>query len=373
MLPALKPSALSLADVLPSCLAALRGEGNALGLPVVRSAVVVLVDGLGQRQLSTLAGHARRIAAAAGKGASIDSGWPSTTASALATLTTGERPGVHGMVGYSVRDPETGTVDNQLSGLHDPAWQRSATVFERAVDAGLRARVVAAPRYRDTVFTRAVLRGAEFHAGAGMADRVRTVLDLLDAPGEPQLIYLYIPELDQAAHAHGADSSRYVGVLEELDAALAPLLERRDAGVVLTADHGLVDVPPHSQVLFDTVPELMSGIAAVAGEPRCLQLYFAEDADETTREATVAAWRASEGARSWVATRAEAIESGWFGEVDPSVLPRIGDLIVAARKLVAYYASDASAGSRAMIGQHGSLTQDELRVPLLRFGAFSGR
>ncbi len=373
MLPALKPSALSLADVLPSCLGALQGEGNALGLPPVRSAVVVLVDGLGQRQLSTLSGHARHLAAAAVKGASIESGWPSTTASALATLTTGERPGVHGMVGYSVRDPETGVVDNQLSGLRDPGWQRVATVFERAVDAGLRARVVAAPRYRDTVFTRAVLRGAEFHAGASVDDRVRAVLELLDAPGEPQLVYLYVPELDQAAHAHGADSARYVAALEELDAALTPLLARSDVGVLVTADHGLVDVPADNHVLFDTVPALMDGVAAVAGEPRCLQLYFAEHADASTRAATVAAWHDSEDGRSWVATREEAIETGWFGVVDGDVLPRIGDLIVAARKLVAYYPSDASAGSRAMVGQHGSLTQDELRVPLLRFGAFGRR
>jgi hypothetical protein len=70
-----------------------------------------------------------------------------------------------------------------------------------------------------------------------------------------------------------------------------------------------------------------------------------------------------------VATRDEWIEAGFFGEVDPDVLPRIGDVIVAARTPVAYYLDPTDRG-RGMIGQHGSLTKDEMEIPLLRFGAF---
>ena len=73
---------------------------------------------------------------------------------------------------------------------------------------------------------------------------------------------------------------------------------------------------------------------------------------------------------AWIATRTEAIEAGWFGQVAPEVLPRIGDVLVAARKRVAYYADPEDRG-RMMIGQHGSLSPDETNIPLLRFGAFS--
>jgi hypothetical protein len=110
----------------------------------------------------------------------------------------------------------------------------------------------------------------------------------------------------------------------------------------------------------------LEGVRHVAGEPRCLQLHLeaGESADEHAGR-----WRAHEGARAWVATRSEAIEAGWFGEVAPEVLPRIGDVLVAARKRVAYYADPDDRG-RKMIGQHGSLSPDELNIPLLRFGAF---
>jgi hypothetical protein len=114
----------------------------------------------------------------------------------------------------------------------------------------------------------------------------------------------------------------------------------------------------------------MDGIAHVGGEPRCLQLYFDTDASEATREATRAAWQFHEGKRAWIATRQEVIDAGWLGDVLPEVLPRLGDLFIAARKSVAYYPSDASSSSRAMIGQHGSLTPEELAVPLIRLGAF---
>jgi len=371
MLPARADTKPSLADVFPSCLAALSAESNSLGLSAVRSAVVVLVDGLGQRALTQWIGHTRTLRSATST--AIESGFPSTTASALASLTTGTLPGQHGMVGYAVLDESTDTVVNQLSGLPSGDWQLQPTVFERAVAAGLRARVIAAERYRATTFTDGVLRGADFLPGASIQDRMDAAAAALTDSGPAQLIYVYVPELDQAAHAHGWESSQWTAALEKLDAALGTLQRALgvDDGVIITGDHGMVDVTAFNHVLYDTVPELMDGVAHVGGEPRCLQLYFAPDATEATRAATVAAWRASEEKRSWIATKQEVIDAGWLGEVLPSVLPRLGDLFVAARKSVAYYASDASSGSRGMIGQHGSLTQDELRVPLIRLGAFA--
>ena len=372
MLPALKADRLSLADVFPSCLAALSGEPNALGLPRVTTAVVLLVDGLGAAALKARSGHARTLAGVSG---TIDSGFPTTTASSLATLTTGTRPGQHGMVGYSVLDPATDRIVVQLSQLGElddaSGWQRSRTVFERAVDAGYRATIIAPQRYDGSPFTHAVLRGAGFLAAATIAERLAAAARLANAQGAPQLVYVYVPELDMAGHAHGWESDEWTHALEVVDSAVRSfLVAAPGAGLIVTADHGVIDVPPHAHVLYDSEPELMSGVRHVGGEPRCLQLYFDPAASAELREATVEAWRHSEGSRSWVATRQEAVDAGWFGEVDPEVLPRIGDVIIAARKAIAYYSVGSSARARAMVGQHGSWSPAELQVPLLRFGAF---
>ena len=120
-------------------------------------------------------GYAVRYAASLlGKATTIDAGFPTTTAAALTTLTTGTTPGVHGMVGYRVRDA-AGRLTNQLSGWDDrmdPAtWQRSRTVFERAVEQGVRARAIGLPKFAGSGFTEAVLRGAEFVGVQSLAER----------------------------------------------------------------------------------------------------------------------------------------------------------------------------------------------------------
>lgn len=368
MLPALRTDGLSLADVLPSCLSAVRGEPNSLGLPAVRAAVVLLVDGLGADSLRARAGHARTLAA---QFTTIDSGFPTTTASALATLSTGVRPGQHGMFGYTGLDPAQNRVINQLSGwegIEPTTWQTLPTVFERAQAKGFRAAFVAPHRYKDSPFTRAVLRGADFVAGATLADRFAAVTKLLATPGTPQLIYVYANELDKVAHAHGCESELFTTTLERIDGAVRDFRIPADVGLIVTGDHGIIDVAAHNHILFESSRELMAGIAHVGGEPRCLQLYFAPDAD---RAATLAAWQESEESRSWVVTRDEAIAAGWFGPVRDDVKDRIGDVIVAARKSIAYYATTASTRSRAMVGQHGSWSSAEVQVPLVRLGAFA--
>ena len=374
MLPAVQlPSArarrVSLADVLPNCLAALGSRRGSLNLAPVSHAVVLVADGMGLTALEARSGHARTFASRLSTDAPISSVFPTTTAAALATLATGELAGQHGLVGYSVLDAANDRVVNQLTGWDDDAmtadWQRSPTLFQKADSTGLASIAIGPARYAESGFTRAVLRGADYRAGASIADRLARAHEALAGP--PALIYVYVPELDTASHGHGLESPNWVNALEELDAAVgrfAPGLGVSH-GLLVTADHGVIDVPHDAQIVV--AAELLRGVRHVAGEPRCLQLHLepGESADDHA-----ARWRESEGSRAWIATRAEAVAAGWFGEVAPEVLPRIGDVLVAARKRVAYYADPDDRG-RKMIGQHGSLSPDELTIPLLRFGAWA--
>jgi Type I phosphodiesterase / nucleotide pyrophosphatase len=379
MLPARQFSALRLADVLPSCLAALTGRENRLGLPAVARAVVVLADGLGADTIRQRAGHARFLAARMHKSNVIDGVFPTTTAAGIATLTTGVPPGQHGLVGYRVFDAAGDRILNQLSGWDagmDPAtWQRMRTVFEQAMDAGVPSFAIGQKRYTRSGFTQAVLRGAGYVAAETVADRFQAARRILDE--HPcALVYLYVSELDVAAHAKGWESAAWLAGLESLDSELGRFAAglRRDEGLLVTADHGVIDVPADKHILFDTVPELVAGVRHIGGDPRCVQLYLEPGQSTVTAESLAAAWRVSEGERAWVMTRDEAIDGGWFGLVAPEVGARIGDVIVAARKRVAYYDSrEANQSARSMIGQHGALTDEELRVPLIRAGAFEAR
>ena len=343
----------------------MRGEQNPLQLPPVAGAVVLLIDGLGAAQLGQRPGHARTLAGA--PGGSLDAGFPSTTAVALASLTTGVLPGEHGMVGYDAFVPGTG-VRNQLrdwGGGMDPAtWQRAPTILEQQPSV-----VIGEPKHAISGFTQAVLRGGEFRGGRTMADRFALARQ---AALERTLVYLYVPELDRSGHDHGWQSDAWLDALERLDGHVRELVAAlpRDVGLIATADHGMVDVDASGHLIVP--PELLASIAHVAGEPRCLQLHLSPEAraEGETADALAHVWRAWLGDAAWVATRAQVIDSGWLGAVHPEVAPRLGDVFVAARGRRALYLAEDDKG-RGMVGQHGSLTPDELRVPLRRFGAFA--
>ncbi|SMH37937.1 Type I phosphodiesterase / nucleotide pyrophosphatase [Rathayibacter oskolensis] len=372
MLPVAPAGRRSLADVLPGALDAVLGRPGVFGSPRVERIVVVLVDGLGASSLRQRAGHARTLAPALTRASTLASGFPTTTAAALASLTTGLRPGEHGMVGYRVLDRASDRLVNQLSGwdagMVPEEWQPHPTVFERARDEGVSASVIGPARYARSGLTRAILRGADYRPAGTIAERFAAARDALDAGGR-QLVYLYVPELDMTAHARGWESPEWTAALELLDgefSAFARRLSAREAALV-TADHGVLDVPASSHVLVGQ-GALLDGVRHLAGEPRCLQLHLEPGADV---DAIAARWIESEGSRAWIATRDEVRASGWFGTTGPAAADRMGDLFVAARKAIAYYSADDASG-RSMIGQHGSLTPEEIQVPLLGFGALAG-
>lgn len=371
-LPAETGSARSLTGVVPQLVASLSGSPD--WFAPAGSAVLVLVDGLGRGNLLARAGHARFLTSRMTKRDRARTVFPATTAAALTSLLTGEEPGIHGIVGYSVRQPDSGLIVNQLTGWDagqiDPlSWQRAAPLLEREARQGRPCFVVSRDRYAHTGFTRAIQRGAVFVGADTIADRLRRVAGLAqEHPGA--LVYTYLPELDTVGHAHGWESDAWTAVLEQLDADIRRFSDSLAPGVgaVITADHGMVDVPRHRQILLGEGDRLLEDVAAIAGEPRMLHLYAHPGRADRLRER----WAESERHRSWVLSREEAVAAQLFGpRVDAAVAPRIGDVLVAARADIAYYDDRVlDKKSQNMIGQHGSLTDQERIVPLIRLGTF---
>lgn len=371
-LPADPPSARSLTDVLPQSIEAL--EGRSTWFPPARSAIVLVVDGLGRGNLSARSGHARFLTSRMAKADVVRTVFPSTTATALTGLLTGRPAGEHGIVGYRVRIPGTDLAPNQLKGWEtdglDPlSWQRCAPLTSVETAAGRAVYVVSKTMYARTGFTQAIQRGAEFVSAESVEDRL-TAAAHLAARSSGALVYVYVPELDTIGHASGWESDRWVAALEQLDAAVAAFdrLLARDVGALVTADHGMVDVPSHRHVLLSSGDSLVEGVRLIAGEPRMLHLY----AENGAAQDVLHRWQEAESTRAWVMSRDEAIGAGLFGpHVDEPVRPRIGDVLVAARSAIAYYDDRLTDKKpQKMVGQHGSLTDQERIVPLIRLGAF---
>jgi predicted AlkP superfamily pyrophosphatase or phosphodiesterase len=371
----------NLTHVVPSLAASLGAAlPNTLDLPKARSAILLLVDGLGLEQLQQYSAHApflrgvlqRQTAAQT----ELSTVYPSTTAAALSSLGTGLSPGEHGLVGYDVYDPARDTVINQLGGWDertDPeAWQPADTLFEQLNEQRLMGVhtiepiTISLPAFEKSALTRAALKGPRFISHEELTARFQAAAHAAHQPGA--LIYLYVNELDKIGHQFGPGSDRWLETLEELDAQARRMVRKlpQDTLAAVTGDHGMIEVKEEDRIDFAHDEELIEHIAHTAGEPRMVQLHFATEATEQDRQQTLAAWQQRFGEQAWVVTRDQAIDAGWFGSVNGRVRERIGELIVTGSAPIALYDSRRAAPqSFAMVGHHGAPTPAETRVPWL--------
>lgn len=374
-----------MADVLPSCAAALGAEGytNTLRLPATPRICLVMVDGLGRSLLSKRTAHTPFLREKLGEGQgavppALDAAFPSTTAASLASLGTGVPPGQHGMVGYDVYAPHLDRVVNQLNGWDpdvDPLrWQPCPTVFEQ-IHPEIPVATVSLPQFEGSAMTRAALRGGEFIGAVSLHARTTAAAEAMAA--HPRMLaYFYLNELDKAGHQFGCASREWEEALEEVDACLRRLDAQLPAGtlVLVVGDHGMVDVAPSRRIDISSDPQLTEGVRHTAGEPRMVHLHVEspeENAASGGVEAVASRWRERFGNQAWILTRREAIEHGLFGPVvAEAVHPRIGDLIVAVHGDIALYdGRRAKPQAFEMVGQHGSWTKAERQVPLVAFTA----
>jgi hypothetical protein len=99
----------------------------------------------------------------------------------------------------------------------------------------------------------------------------------------------------------------------------------------------------------------------LGGEARFRHVYCAAGAVEDVR----ARWRELLTDAALVLTRDEAIACGWFGDVSAPVLPRLGDVIAAARDNWGLFSFVDFPYETRLVGLHGSITPVEMRIPLL--------
>lgn len=356
----------TLADLLPSIAArcGTPGHDDVLGLPEARSWVVLLIDGLGADLLDRYADDAPYLASLRHTHGLLTSCVPSTTATSITSLGTGAPPGRHGIVGYTSRIPGTLTLLNALTwdAAVDPVeWQPFTTVFARMREAGFTATVVSRSSFVGTGLTMVSQRGAAYVGADTAWERIEYTAEAADVAHS--LTYTYDSRLDHTGHEHGCESERWREALRRADTEAQALRAALPAGsaLVVTGDHGMLDVPAESRIDADTVPELSAGLVLLGGEARMRHLWATAGATDDV----VAAWREVLGDRAWVLTRQEAEAAGWFGPVEAPVRARIGDVLVASRGDAAVTASRRFPVETRMRGFHGSLTPVEMYVPLL--------
>ncbi|MEO5724664.1 MAG: alkaline phosphatase family protein, partial [Ilumatobacteraceae bacterium] len=331
--------------------------------PVHHAAQVVfmVVDGLGWEQLQAHRDLAPTLAGMIG--GPITTVAPSTTATALTSITTGLTPGEHGLIGYRidlggdvVNVLRWGTAAGDVRRSHEP---KRVQPFEPFM--GRTVPVVSKIELEHSGFSEAHLRGSR-PMGWRTPSNLPVIIGQLLRSGEP-VVYAYYDGVDKVAHERGFGPF-YDAELRSVDRLVADVISELPPGAALliTADHGQVQVGKNT---LRPSPDVLRLTKGSSGEGRFRWLHSRPGAIDELAAAAIAA----HGDIAWVLTRTEMIDNGWFGPVvSPPVAARLGDVALVARAAISFD-DPADSGPFELVCRHGSLTSAEMLVPLLATAA----
>ena len=366
----------SLGELVPSLLGCLgvAGFANPLAIEPAARACLLLVDGLGWEQLRANAGAAPFLNSLARE--PLTAGFPATTAASLGSLATGVPPGEHGLVGYAMALPGYERAFNALTWslygigprvdlvdeLVPESFQPIPTLAERAAAAGLPIHHLGPAFHEWSGLTRAIGRGERFHPADSLETVTEGALRLLNA--SRTFVFGYHPRLDAAGHVHGVASQAWTDELIAVDHAVRLLAEQlpADTLLVVTGDHGMVDLRPEEKLDLADHPDLAAGVRILGGEARARYVGTMQGRTDDVLNT----WRSRLGDRMWVWGREEAIATGIFGpHVTDQSRERMGDIVAAAYGRVGIVERNVDPAQARLNGHHGSLTPAEQLVPLL--------
>lgn len=342
-----------------------------------RHLVVWLIDGLGVEPLQALS---RKGALARAMHCEVEAVFPSSTAPTLTTLMTGRAPAAHAVAEWFLWFDELGAIYRSLpldardpaSGL--PALDDATALYPQPSIMARAARpcfAVLPVGIADSAFSRYAHEGAQRLPYSGAESFVAAITRAIDASRDGCYVYAYVDRFDQIAHEFGLASDKARTAVHTLDRwfeRLANELAARGALLVVTSDHGFIDVPPHLRFQLDSLPQIAECLARpLCGGPRTPFAYVRPERAEAFAE-TVAQRL---GAHFIAVPSTEVLQAGWFGPdaPEPRLLSRLGTHILLPT--TSAYLIDHVSGEylAPLIGVHGGMSSAERRVPLIVAGA----
>lgn len=355
----------NISGIIPGCLLSSAGRRPAWFPEPLRNAhaiVLLLVDGLGWNQLASRAHRAPFLTSLAG--GPITTVAPSTTASALTSLATGSSPLEHGIVGYRM-DMGDGIMNSLRWSVDDRDARKAfepATVQPIPPFVGMSVPVVSRADLESTAFTFAHLRGSRPHGWRAASSIITQCSRLVRDEGQT-FVYAYYDGLDKIAHECGL-GSHYDDELSFVDWLARSLHDALPSGttLVVTADHGQVHVGDN---VVELPLRLLEHVHHQSGEGRFRWLHAKRGHEaELTRICTD-----SYSELAWVATKEQVVDEAWLGPApggrgQDAAIRRLGTLALVPHAATTFH-DPLDSGPFRLIGRHGSLTSEEMLVPLI--------
>jgi hypothetical protein len=292
----------------------------------------------------------------------ITSVFPSTTTNATATLMSLSYPGEHCWLGWSLYFSEIAApVDvfiKKMSGRDEPAPAgliESAIPYECFYNHANSAYISVY-----TVFPEIVDRGhSKNHILYDGLEEMFTCISALCQAPERKLVFAYAPEPDTTMHRYGVGSVTAAKIIREINDRTADFASKTgdDTLLVITADHGQIDITRHIELYQDQ--KLMGFLSRpLSLEGRATSFAIKPGQAEEFREYFHSAYPDCALYRA-----DELIASGVFG---PTMKDKgrdfLGDFIAVPADGAAFLLHGQAA---PYLGNHGGLLPGEMEVPLI--------
>ena len=361
----------------------------------VDSVILLLIDGFGWRFFEKFqdAAFLKRMRSV-GSIEKLTSQFPSTTASELTTIHTGEPVGKHGVFEWNYFEPEVGGVITpllfsragtperdtlKLEGFKPQRLLPKATFYQRLKRLGIRTTIFQHREYTPSTYSNAVFSGATTHGYKTLPEAMVNLGELLSKQDPPAYFFLYFDKVDAIGHEYGPESPQMTAEIENLLSILESAFPRLVSAhkhrtlLLLTADHGQVETDPKTTLYINREPRFFgfekylkadpNGRPIVAGGScRDFFLYIQE---EMVDEAQAFLAARLEGLAD-IRKVADLAREDYFGqEISPLFRGRAGDLVILpyGRESVWWYEKDKF--EQRFYGHHGGLTRQEMEIPLI--------
>lgn len=184
------------------------------------------------------------------------------------------------------------------------------------------------------------------------------IKDLCEEPHQ-KYIYAYWNQPDGFLHRNGCNSNIVKEALENIETNVNKLAdELEDTLIIVTADHGHIDT---DYVVLQNYPKICNCLVRLPSlEPRVLNFFIKEDKKEIFEKE----FRKEFGEKFLLMPMEEAIDKNLFGtgKHHENFRSMLGDYLAIATDNLTIYFND-----ERWVTMHGSLTEDEMLIPLIVF------
>lgn len=350
--------------------------------------VLFLIDGFGfvAWQKYGLKHKIFRLISQKGLVSPITSVFPSTTASALTTIHSGLTPQQHGLFEWFVYMPEIDKTITTLSfslpgekepdtlakkGVNPAILFHGTTLYQILTRAGITAYTITPQNYTQSTYSKLTTKGAKTIGYREYSDLL-TTLTAIQNDKNQSYSYVYLENLDSAAHHFGPGSKEYLQALKRIAGFLEKVVSNLDKKtlLIITADHGQTSVNPDETIFLNKINGIEDFFAISpsgkpilpCGNPR--DIFFHIKPNKLNQ--AIKFLKNKLRGKAEIIKVDKAIDMGLFGLGKPSkkFIDRAGNLLVLPNNHQTIWYEYPGTKLPRFLGHHGGLSKEEMLIPL---------